>query len=232
MAKQVQTKKNKQMGQFGDFDTSGTGTGSTFMSRLAPDWLPAFTSLGVEAYGGSWYRPYPTYLPIPDLFLRLSDGEYDHFPPPVRLNASAEYQFPKLAALRTPEVPILDLDWPDRALPIMVPTGWQDIVDEIQAKVPGLQRLDHLGRHLGPRNFVLQVACAGGRGRTGTALSIIYGMLTGVPDPVASIRTLYHQDAVETVDQVGYVERVLGITIPNSTYAATGFRAFSGVKTD
>ncbi|THA24653.1 protein phosphatase [Streptomyces sp. RKND-216] len=54
----------------------------------------------------------------------------------------------------------------------------------------------------------VEVACAGGRGRTGTALACL-AVLDGVPaaDAVAYIRRHYHPRAVETPWQRRYVRR-------------------------
>ncbi|MFG2311218.1 protein phosphatase [Streptomyces sp. NPDC048566] len=54
----------------------------------------------------------------------------------------------------------------------------------------------------------VEVACAGGRGRTGTALACI-AVLDGVPpaEAVAYVRRHYDRRAVETPWQVAYVRR-------------------------
>jgi len=54
----------------------------------------------------------------------------------------------------------------------------------------------------------VEVACAGGRGRTGTALACL-AVLDGVPpqDAVAYVRRHYHPRAVETPWQQRYVRR-------------------------
>jgi protein-tyrosine phosphatase len=54
----------------------------------------------------------------------------------------------------------------------------------------------------------VEVACGGGRGRTGTALACL-AVLDGVPpaDAVAYVRANYHAKAVETLWQKRYVRR-------------------------
>lgn len=54
----------------------------------------------------------------------------------------------------------------------------------------------------------VEVACAGGRGRTGTALACL-AVIDGVPadQAVAFVRQHYHPDAVETPWQRWYVRR-------------------------
>jgi hypothetical protein len=58
------------------------------------------------------------------------------------------------------------------------------------------------------RSERLEVACGGGRGRTGTALACL-AVLDGVPgdQAVAFVRRHYHPRAVETPWQQRYVER-------------------------
>ncbi|MFM9441948.1 protein-tyrosine phosphatase family protein [Streptomyces acidiscabies] len=54
----------------------------------------------------------------------------------------------------------------------------------------------------------VEVACGGGRGRTGTALACL-AVLDGVPadEAVEFVRRNYHRGAVETPWQSGYVRR-------------------------
>jgi hypothetical protein len=54
----------------------------------------------------------------------------------------------------------------------------------------------------------VEIACAGGHGRTGTALACL-AILDGVPgsDAVAFVRAHYDQHAVETLSQRRYVSR-------------------------
>lgn len=54
----------------------------------------------------------------------------------------------------------------------------------------------------------VEIACAGGRGRTGTALACL-AIIDGVPaeDAVAFVRERYHRRAVETPWQRRYVRR-------------------------
>ena len=61
----------------------------------------------------------------------------------------------------------------------------------------------------------VEVACGGGRGRTGTALACLV-VLDGVPgeQAVAYVREHYHRRAVETPWQRRYVER-FGVSRPS-----------------
>ena len=73
--------------------------------------------------------------------------------------------------------------WPDYGLP------WRP--SELQAALEDLRRRGRTER--------AEVACAGGRGRTGTTLACL-AVLEGVParDAVAYVRKHYHPHAVET----------------------------------
>jgi protein-tyrosine phosphatase len=84
------------------------------------------------------------------------------------------------------------VDWPDFRLP-----------RERSVAVEALQ--EAWLRAEGDR---VDIACAGGRGRTGTALACI-AVLDGVPadQAVEFIRTHYHPRAVETPWQRRYVRR-------------------------
>jgi len=57
----------------------------------------------------------------------------------------------------------------------------------------------------------VEIACAGGHGRTGTALACL-AILDGVPSSraVAFVREQYDQHAVETIRQRRYVARFRG----------------------
>lgn len=82
------------------------------------------------------------------------------------------------------------VDWPDFGLPAS----------------PGALReslVEALARSCAER---VEIGCAGGRGRTGTALACL-AVLDGAPaaDAVAYVRQYYHPGAVETPDQASYV---------------------------
>ncbi|WP_197363732.1 protein-tyrosine phosphatase family protein, partial [Streptomyces clavuligerus] len=63
----------------------------------------------------------------------------------------------------------------------------------------------------------VEIACGGGRGRTGTALALL-AVLDGVParDAVAFVRGHYHPRAVETPWQHAYVRRFTAAPGPGS----------------
>lgn len=59
----------------------------------------------------------------------------------------------------------------------------------------------------------LVVCCVGEHGRTGTALAIILSEMGVIPDgadPVAWLRAEYCEEAVESQEQINYVERIAG----------------------
>ncbi|HYN95582.1 MAG TPA: protein phosphatase [Pilimelia sp.] len=71
----------------------------------------------------------------------------------------------------------------------------------------------------------VEVACGGGRGRTGTALACL-AVLDGVPadEAVAYVRRHYHRGAVETPWQKRYVARF----DPGTGPAGAGVTSYSG----
>jgi protein-tyrosine phosphatase len=85
------------------------------------------------------------------------------------------------------------VDWPDFGLPTDEATAFDDIAD--------LYRRARGGE-------LVEVACYGGVGRTGTVLACLC-VLSGVPasESVAWVRRHYHPSAVETPEQVGLIER-------------------------
>ena len=85
------------------------------------------------------------------------------------------------------------IPWQDGSIPALPRKFWEDLLREIR-------RL---------KKDVL-ISCQGGHGRTGVALSILYGLITGSKTPIGDIRGLYCREAVETHSQVDYVNNILG----------------------
>ena len=87
--------------------------------------------------------------------------------------------------------------WPDFRLP----------ADDRDARSALVEVLERAGSER------VEVACAGGRGRTGTALACL-AVLDGVSpaDAVAYVRTNYHAKAVETLWQKRYVRRFRAVS--------------------
>ena len=82
--------------------------------------------------------------------------------------------------------------WPDFLLPAD-PALAREVLHEAWRRAPGER---------------VEIACGGGRGRTGTALACL-AVLDGVPagDAVAFVRQHYHPHAVETPWQRRFVKR-------------------------
>ena len=94
----------------------------------------------------------------------------------------------------TPPWPVRRIRWPDFRLPV-------DRADALAALAEGLQRARE--------GQVVEVACLGGRGRTGTALAAM-AVLDGM-DPAEAVpwvRRAYHPRAVETPWQAWWVRSV------------------------
>jgi hypothetical protein len=91
---------------------------------------------------------------------------------------------------------IIRLDWPDMSVPCLSSADWKWLTGRIRA----LRR-------------PLHVSCAMGHGRTGTCLAILahfWGQLPRGADPVQWVRDNYCADAVESISQIGYIERITG----------------------
>ena len=93
-----------------------------------------------------------------------------------------------------PSWPYRRIAWPD----FWIPT---DRADALDALAEGLRRA-HTGQ-------LVEVACHGGRGRTGTALAAL-AVLDGMPArrAVGWVRQHYHPDAVEMPWQAWWVRRI------------------------
>jgi protein-tyrosine phosphatase len=85
------------------------------------------------------------------------------------------------------------VDWPDFGLPADEAATFGDIAD--------LYRRARAGE-------LVEVACYGGIGRTGTVLGCLC-VLAGVPasGAVAWVRSSYHASAVETAEQSQFIDR-------------------------
>jgi len=107
-------------------------------------------------------------------------------------------------------IPIADRKAPDYPIEI-----WEDILKEIcllkERSFPDVKRMPVI------------VYCQGGHGRTGTVLSIIYGIThPNCKDPIAYIRKKYCVNAVESYDQMVYIENVVGKHLPYERKDFTG----------
>ena len=86
------------------------------------------------------------------------------------------------------------IDWPDMSTPALPREFWVE-----------------LARQIRKRRMKVCVFCMGGHGRTGTALSILIGLLTGqaAQEAIGEVRSKHCRKAVETHAQTRYVESML-----------------------
>lgn len=115
---------------------------------------------------------------------------------PVRYNPEAEWLPEALRVVKVP--PTLGLEWADRGIPKFPgDAAWWHLLADTIATLDG-----NVG-----------IYCMGGHGRTGTALAILACLLGAVPEkvcPVEWTRGLYCKEAVESLEQVEYIERITG----------------------
>ncbi len=92
--------------------------------------------------------------------------------------------------------------------PVPWPSRWVRWPDFRLPRDPGDARAALVEAWLRAAEERVEVACAGGRGRTGTALACL-AVLDGVPpqEAVAFVRRSYHHRAVETPAQRAFVGR-------------------------
>lgn len=113
---------------------------------------------------------------------------------------------------------IVKVAWKDHGVPVYGRSFWDALVTDMVA----------YGQQHGPTDML--VVCQGGHGRTGTALAILACLFGAVPEglcPVAWVREHYCQEAVESTEQLKYIEKVTGRKVtsgitPAYTYTPTG----------
>jgi hypothetical protein len=94
---------------------------------------------------------------------------------------------------RTVDWPYRYVEWPDFDLPM-------DEADAFAAFAEAWQRAE--------RGELIEIACDGGTGRTGTALACIAHLAgVGLADVVAWVRSHYHRWAVEVPEQEALIAR-------------------------
>lgn len=58
----------------------------------------------------------------------------------------------------------------------------------------------------------VHAGCIGGHGRTGTLLAAVYSVITGEPDSITKVRSIYCHKAVESSTQAKFLTKHFGIT--------------------
>ena len=131
------------------------------------------------------------------LILDLADG----VDLPIRVEG---VRLPNLMArLIMPKV--LKINWRDYSVPGLTAGHWAALVQDLWevAKAEPAQELDVIA------------VCQGGHGRTGTALAILGSLLGVIPigeDPGAWVRSVYCGEAIESLSQITYIEKITGRT--------------------
>lgn len=71
--------------------------------------------------------------------------------------------------------------------------------------------LDGIIKNINKDPVKIGVMCLGGHGRTGTLLATFLGLLEpSIDDPIAYVREHYCKKAIESYDQIDYIERITG----------------------
>lgn len=176
-------------------DTPKTGTvTSTYTSCHKYGPVEAFTvntpKGDIVVYGGAWKE---VALESLDAVIDMT-GQADHTVKPARgFNRARKHLKVKRTAYL--HIPTLDGSVPDHGKDL-----WQDVLYDLFDLTPCL----------------VLVCCEGGHGRTGVGLSIL-GCLSGaIPegfDPVTWLRERYCKKAVESDEQVQYIEMITGRTV-------------------
>ncbi len=148
---------------------------------------------GVSIYGSSAFLV----SRIPNLALRIDLSGLDLGSQLVGGNPAARALLPQ--GLFT-SVPSLSINWADGTAHTLDVAWWETLIEAIYAL---------------PEGSSVAVCCVGGTGRTGTVLAILAGLThqldsEGDGDPVKWVRDRYYDDAVETEEQMWYVEDITG----------------------
>ncbi len=141
-----------------------------------------------------------------DLMIPLV-GDYDSYVPKCYIQSNPEADDLLPAELTEPYIPaILSIDWPDFGVPFISAIWWKGLV-----------------RFLETYDGDVVFFCQGGHGRTGTALTILAclsqeELRTGIECPLFWLRDNYCEHAVETYDQVDYIEKITDMQIWSQPY--------------
>lgn len=131
----------------------------------------------------------------------------------VFFSALAEKLLP--ASVRKVTVPpYMRIDWMDRQDPGL-PSRWWIALAVALRNIEGM----------------VSINCQGGHGRTGTALAILASLSGACPkgkDPVAWVRKVYCEDAVESLVQCEYVESITGEKVKKPKVVTAGYVNITG----
>lgn len=143
------------------------------------------------------------------LMVRFGDIIKYSDPDTIRANVQAQAILPA-RLLEKVIPPIVDITWPDFGNPIFKRDWWELLYKTIS--------------EMKPTNVVFH--CQGGHGRTGTALAIL-AALNGEKEPIKFIRQFYCADAVESGEQVEYIEKITGLKLDDqgSFWGGYGIKA-------
>ena len=152
---------------------------------------------GVSIYGSSAFLV----SRIPNLALRIDLSGLDLGDMQlVSGNVAARTLLPP--DLFAAKVPSISINWADGTAHTLDVVWWMTLIEAIK-------RL--------PKGSSVAVCCVGGTGRTGTVLAILAGITLQLgpddTDPVDWVRQHYYDDAVETEEQLCYVEDITGLMI-------------------
>lgn len=151
---------------------------------------PVFTLGNCEVWGGS--ELYAHLVPDLSAFIHLTDLSYSahsSIVPIVSLNDEA--RLIGLGDLAPAQVPTVSVDWPDGSIPFVDKLWWTKLTLAVM-------QLDRV-----------LISCAGGTGRTGTALAILASKMAHVEEPVQWIRSHYSVTAIETASQIAYLRKTI-----------------------
>ncbi len=164
-------------------------------------WEPkAFKLVGrigsIRIYGGSVYQRDPC-LKLA-LLIDLSGEHNGNQPAIVTCNKQAREVFPESLFEEGP--PVISINWRDGTAGSLSLNWWKTLIAAIRKLPPG---------------SAIGVCCAGGTGRTGTALAILFALGNNFKrvDPVKWLRARYYNDAVETDQQLNYIEDITGLRV-------------------
>lgn len=143
-------------------------------------------------------------------FIVKIDDRHMLLPKVISANKEAMEKLPE--KLITPQMPpVISIVWPDFGAPSLQASWWGELYSFI--KTLGTKQ----------NNARVLIHCIGGRGRTGTALSILLGLhmkahnLDG--NPVNVVRSSYCSTAVESMAQIEYIQAITGFDLTGTPSA-------------